>query len=307
MSNIKRTIHLSLVTFAGFLLLAYQNCAPMNFENTSDKVSGFDNEIPDPRIPDNHIDPIENDDGGHPIGGGDGNDTGDDGGDGSGYTSDAYCEEQLKGNTQVTYASIADTNSEYITITGSDLNAPVNAENISFAGKGNYKNISITARNLNELGSLNAQSIYINAVNVGHLEKFNTGTLTVLANHIESVSKLNAVFCLNAHSISKVESLAAKASIYGRSENGSKAKLASFKKAAAFMSFHDLEIGEIESGAFSGRIENSTVQSLSKSAGVVYLVNSRVESVSNFAGTIYLIGDSSIGSQSQSSIRIIKK
>lgn len=329
----KKHLHISLVILAGFLMLAYQNCAPMKFSNSEDNKlnGGPDVVIDDPGIgggddnpPSEDDDNDDSDNGGDDnagggndndgddnAGGGDDNDNGggdNDGGgdDGSEHTSDAYCENALDGKTQITYASIADTNSPAVVFKGQDLKVPVKAENISFAGNGSYDSISVTARNLEEIGSLSAKSIYLNAVNIGHFGNFSVGELIAVTDTLEEASHLSGTLCLSAHNISRIKSLSTKSSIYGVSKNGVKAKLGSFSSASAFISFHNLEIGEMHNGSLRGRIENSTVKKLYSGAGVIYLVNSKIESIENFSGTIYLIGNSSIGSQKNSALKIVK-
>lgn len=297
----KKAVHICLAIGTGFLLLAYQNCAPMNFSKTTGQHNAIGN--PDIIIDDGRELP-DNDHGSIPHDPGTGNDL--PGDDGSNQSSDAYCEAILTGNTDIKYASLPDQNSEFLSFTGADLKTPIDAENIQFAGRGAYDSVSITARHILEVGSMSVKSLVLNAVHVEQVGSMSVNSLAIVAHSLKNAESFAGTLCANVHEVSSIGKLAGKVSLFGRSSNGVKANIDSLHSMASFVSLHDIDIGEIRNGSFRGRIENGVVQRLAAGSGELYLVNSRIEKVSNFAGKIHLIGNSSIGKFENSSVQIIK-
>lgn len=190
--------------------------------------------------------------------------------------------------------------------TGSALNNPVVADNIGFMGNGSYGDVFVKANNISQVGSMSADSINLEATTIGTISSLSSDNINVLAHTLNEAKSFSGTFCASVKHIDSLHSLSSKLTIYGSYSEGTRATIGSIGSMSAFVSFHDVDIGSIQSGSFKGRIENSSIGLLKSGAGEIYLVNSRIEKISNFSGKIHLIGGSSIGTVEQSSIQIIQ-
>lgn len=294
--NFQKLQKLSLMVLAGSTVVLFQNCSPSsNYTFDTRSLQSTDGSDYSPVV--------------------DGQEPSDDDSivsipemiDGGDKTSDAFCQAMLDGKTVIAYDSIADQQSAEKSYDLYNLGSKLDYERIGSIGNGAGQNLSVVARSIASVSSFSLQNLSLNAQAVGKVSNFSASLVQVASHSISEVSNFAGIFCASVQTIGSLHDLSSKLSVYGRSEGGVKGSIYEIHNMAAMISLHDVDVNSISQGAINARIENGHVGSISHGSGIVYLVNSSVDSIDNFAGEIHLIGNSSVGSQTSSSIKIVKK
>ncbi|WP_413557293.1 hypothetical protein [Bdellovibrio sp. HCB209] len=299
-----RIQHVALIIIMGCTTVLFQNCTSSSnytFDASSLQSSGSDSvSIPD--VPDNvEVLPDSPD---YPSGPPSEPPVVDN--DGSGQTSDKICQATLSGKTAIVYDSITPQQSPAKSYQIYAAGPKIQYETVDSVSNGATQSLAIEARSIASVSSFAMQELSLNAQIIGKVSNFSASLVQAVAHSVTEVSQFAGVFCASVQNIGALHNLSSKITVYGRSEGGQKASIYEIHNMAAFMSLHDVDVAAISQGSINARIENGHVGTVSHGSGVIYLVNSKIDSIDNFAGEIHLIGNSSVGSQSSSSIKIIK-
>jgi hypothetical protein len=168
--------------------------------------------------------------------------------------------------------------------------------------------VSATASIVGRIGNFAAARVSVNSGTVDQIENFAAAELDVTTHSINVVENFAAGVCISAQKIGSIQNLAGKVTLYGRSEGGVKATLTGhMRDLAAYLAVYDFDIPALENQAIHAKFVNSHIGSLSAAAGTILLVNSTIDDVSRFAGVIRLRGTSKVGSVSNASVQIIQE
>jgi hypothetical protein len=172
------------------------------------------------------------------------------------------------------------------------LEAETVSEVSRFAGS-----INVVAATIQSISSFATSNVSFNAKEIGEMHSFAAAQAQVVTHHLGETENLAGDLCVSAQSIDAIRNLASRLSLFGRNENGQKAKIGELRNIAGFVAVYNFDVGTaspLSGAAIVGKFVNSHISKLENAAIDITLIDSVLDDASNVAGIIRLKGNSKV-------------